>query len=117
MSEIDRSLDNLFGCEGAKLLTRQRVSYELEQLTHKTEVATRNNVLMGLRSSQQVADFYRVSRQSINTRADRLRKEYGSFGWEVGRGWWVFTPDEVEQLRPGPPGRPKKLDNDQANHR
>lgn len=105
-SEIKRSLDNLFGQGEGAILTRQRVTHELERLAHEIEQITRDVVLMSLKSTGDVADLYNVSRQSINTRAARLRDQRGSFGWKVGRGVWVFTPDEVEELRPGKTGRP-----------
>ena len=105
-SEINRSLDNLFGGEGMKMLSRQRVAQELDRLTHEVEAVTRDGVLMSLKSTQEVAEIYRVSRQSINARATRIRDKRGSFGWKAGRGVWVFTPDEVEGLRPGRTGRP-----------
>lgn len=106
MNEIERSLDNLFGAEGVKTLSRQRVANEFERLAHNVETVTRDGVLMSLKSSGDVAELYSVSRQSIATRASRLRAQRGSFGWEVGRGVWVFLPDEVEELRPGKTGRP-----------
>lgn len=105
-NEIERSLDNLFGAEGAKTLSRQRVQNEFERLAHNVETATRDGVLMSLKSSGDVAELYNVSRQSISIRVARLRARRGSFGWKVGRGVWVFTPEEVEELRPGKTGRP-----------
>ena len=92
-SEINRSLDNLFGGDGAKVLSRQRVNHELERLAHAIEQMTRDTVLMSLKSTGDVAELYNVSRQSINTRAARLRDQRGSFGWQVGRGGVGFyTP-------------------------
>jgi len=105
-SEIERSLDNLFGQGGGATLTRQRVAHELERLVHSIEQITRDSVLMSLKSTEQVAELYGVSRQSINARAARIRDRRGLFGWKAGRGTWVFTPDEVEELRPGKTGRP-----------
>lgn len=105
-SEIERSLDNLFGRGGGATLTRQRVAHELERLATAVETATTHGVLMSLKSTEQVAEIYGVSRQSINARATRIREKRGSFGWKAGRGVWVFTPDEVEELRPGKTGRP-----------
>ena len=108
-SEINRSLDNLFGRGEGATLTRQRVSHELKRLAHVIEQITRDEVLRSLKSTGDVAELYRVSRQSVNTRAARFRNRRGSFGWQVGRGVWVFTPDEVEELRPGKPGRPPSI--------
>ena len=105
-SEINCSLDNLFGQGEGANLTRQRVAHELERLTHVVEQITRDSVLMSLQSTEDVATLYQVSRQSINTRATRLRDKRVSFGWKVGRGVWVFTPEEVEELKPGKTGRP-----------
>lgn len=108
-TEIERSLDNLFGGEGVKTLSRQRVANEFERLAHNVEIVTRDSVLMSLKSSGDAAEFYGVSRQSIATRAARIRDKRGSFGWSVGRGVWVFTPEEFEELRPGKrTGRPRK---------
>ncbi len=107
-SEIKRSLDNLFGGDSVKSLSRQRVAHELKRVGHVIEQITRDEVLMSLQSTADVAELYNVSRQSINTRASRIREQRGSFGWQVGRGVWVFTPGEVEALRPGNPGRPAR---------
>lgn len=107
--EIESALDALLRDKPGGTVTRHRLQTVLERTAQKVARYSRDDTLLNLQSSQQVADFYRVSRQSINTRAARLRKNHGSFGWEVGRGWWVFTPEEVQRLRPGPSGRPKKL--------
>lgn len=105
-SEINRSLDNLFGTGESCTLTRQRVAHELNRLATATENVTRDSVLMSLKSTEEVAEMYQCSRQAINTRATRIREKRGSFGWKAGRGVWVFTPDEVSELEPGSPGRP-----------
>lgn len=99
--EIERSLDNLFGREGVKTLSRQRVASELERLAHNVET----NFLASLKTVTTVSDLYQCSRQAINTRASRLRKQRGVFGWRFGKEW-VFTPAEVVELEPGPAGRP-----------
>lgn len=106
--EIVKALDALLQDKPGGTVTRHRLQAVLERTAQKVAGYSRDDTLINLKSSQQVADLYRVSRQSINTRAARFRARRGSFGWEVGRGWWVFTPEEVERLRPGPAGRPKK---------
>ncbi len=105
-NEIERSLDNLFGTESIKTLSRQRVVHEFERLVASVETVASHSVLMSLRSTEQVAELHGVSRQSINARATRIRDKRGSFGWKAGRGVWVFLPEEVEELRPGKTGRP-----------
>lgn len=99
-NEIERSLDNLFGDDSVKTLSRQRVEHELRRLSQTVEFVTRDKALLSLQSTQDVANLYNVSRQSINTRAARLREKRGSFGWRVGRGVWVFTSDEARELKP-----------------
>lgn len=105
-SEIERSLDNLFGKEGVKTLSHQRVASELERLVHRIET----DFLASLKTATAVAELYQCSRQAINTRAARLRKQRGVFGWKFGKEW-VFTPGEVGELEPGPEGRPRKTES------
>jgi len=63
-------------------------------------------------SAYEIAKKYSVSKQAILERADRLRRANGQFGQLIGGGVWIFTPDEVERLRPGPSGRPSlKMQN------
>lgn len=91
--DVRSSLDTLFGNEDEKVLSRRQVASEME------------NLVKSLKSATEVSHLYGVSRQSVNTRAARLRKKYGTFGWQMG-SVWVFTPDEVAELEPGAPGRP-----------
>lgn len=110
---IDNWVDTLMNGEEAGEITREVVYNTLLSLTCEVAEVAYHKTISDLndsqfKSSQEVADLYGVSRQSINARANRFKKRLGSFGWQVGQGAWVFTPEEVELLRPGPSGRPKK---------
>jgi len=55
----------------------QKYRTVLERMAHQVATAAAHEALLGLKSSQQVADLYGVSRQAINTRAARLRSRRG----------------------------------------
>ena len=66
--------------------------------------------LMTLSTSDDVAELYGVTARSIRERAKRLHEQF-ALGWQVpGTGQWLFTPEEVERLRPDERFRPKSLD-------
>lgn len=57
----------------------------------------------------QVAERLGLSEQRVRALAADRHKRLG-IGWKVpGRGNWLFRPHEIELLRPGPAGRPKRL--------
>lgn len=105
--EIQSALDALLQNKPGGTVTRQRLQTVLERTAQRVANYSRNDILLNLKTSADVAEFYQCSKQAINNRANRLKSRFGNFGWQIGPGMWVFTPEEVERLRPGPSGRPK----------
>lgn len=111
-NEIKCSLDNLFAEREVTTLSRQRVKHELQRLVEMVESLERDRFFMELKSTTEVAEIYGTSRQAINTRAARIRRQLGQFGYKAEG--WLFTAAEVQALEPGPDGRPRKeADDDQ----
>ena len=103
--EITNQLDAI-----APRPTPQRVQNAFEQIAQIAFRQGQQAALMTLSTSDDVAALYGVSARSIRERAKRLHKQLG-IGWQVpGTGQWLFTPDEVERLRPDERFRPKSLD-------
>ena len=61
---------------------------------------------MELLSLMTVADM--AAALSVSERRVRALAKARGIGWQPGQGVWVFRPADVEALRPGPPGRPRK---------
>jgi len=104
--EIETALDTLLQDKPGGTVTRQRLQAVLERLAQQVATDARNDTLLSLKTSADVAEIYQCSKQAINARAKRLKTRFGNFGWQVSSGMWIFIPEEVEQLRPGKPGRP-----------
>ena len=106
---VEREITNQLDSIGPRP-TPHRVRHALE---HVAQIAFRQGqqaALMTLSTSDDVATLYGVSTRSIRERAKRLHDRWG-LGWQVpGTGQWLFTPDEVECLRPDERFRPKSLD-------
>lgn len=104
--EIETALDALLQDKPGGTVTRHRLKTVLERMAHRVASDARNDTLINLKTSAEVAELYQCSKQAINARAKRFKTRFGDFGWQVSSGMWIFIPEEVEQLRPGPPGRP-----------
>ena len=104
--EIETALDALLQGKPGGTVTRQRLFSVLKRMAQRIASDARNDTLMSLKTSAEVAELYQCSKQAINARAKRLKTRFGDFGWQVSSGMWIFVPEEVEQLKPGPPGRP-----------
>lgn len=75
----------------------------LERLAREVRTATADMLLLSLLDTAAMAAQLGVSGARVRALAAARR-----VGWKVGRGAWVFRPEDVERLRPGPPGRPRK---------
>jgi hypothetical protein len=106
--EIQSALDALLQDKPGGTITRLRLQTVLERTAQRVAGYSRDDILLSLKTSADVAELYQCSKQAINKRANRLKTKFGDFGWQIGPGLWVFTPEEVERLRPGPSGRPTK---------
>lgn len=64
-----------------------------------------------LLTTREVAKLLGISVRRVQALARERHARLG-IGWQVpGTRTWLFRPEEVELLRPGPPGRPKRDDD------
>ena len=105
--EIDKALDALFPY-GDGSASRIRVEYELRKIGKVAFHEGAASALLSLQTVEDAATTLGVSPRRVRTLA-AVAHDRWSIGRQIARGVWLFTPDEVEQLRPGKPGRPKKI--------
>lgn len=98
---VTRALDDLFQDLPARPLTRHRVEHVMRGLAQRVASDASGETLLSLLTTQDMAERLGVSVQRVRA----LAKARG-VGWQVSRGTWVFLPEDVERLRPGPVGRP-----------
>ena len=102
--DIEQLLDAL-SPNGAPI-TRQRLELAMPKLAHQAFEHGRIYALSSLLTVEDVAQRLHTSPQRIRTIARAKHAQLG-IGARIG-GQWFFTPEEVESLRPGPPGRPRR---------
>lgn len=104
---ITKALDAMFP-HGAGTTTHHRVRRHLEQVGQIAFEAGRSYALGSLLTADEVAEQFRVTPRRIRARARLLHQRLG-LGYQVpGTNQWLFTPEELDALRPGEPGRPRK---------
>lgn len=60
----------------------------------------------GLKNSEALAQEWGVTKRRVQAHISYLN-EHAQVGRKIGRDWYL-TPEEAEQCRPGPRGRPRK---------
>lgn len=100
---------------GAGTMTETRLRSALEQVAQVAWQEAENDVLMNLLTVDQAAEMIGVSVRRMRAIA-QVRHERFGIGWKVPgtRGTWLFRPQEIEALRPGPSGNPDWNKNDQG---
>jgi len=64
--------------------------------------------LQSLRTIEEVAAELGITPRRVRTIAKTAHQRWG-IGWQIpGTNIWLFRDSEIELLRPGKPGRPKK---------
>ena len=102
--EITRSLDTLFRDMPARTLSRTAMETVLRQTATRSAQWAQSGVLLSLLTAENVAEQLHVTSRRVRALARRRQ-----IGWQVpGTHQWLFTPDEIESLRPGLPGRPSR---------
>jgi len=88
-----------------------RFRQALDQVAQVAFEQGRQYALSNLLTVDDLAIMFNVTPRRIRARAQLLNDRYGT-GWKVpgSRGTWLFTPEEIEIMRPGDPGRPTKED-------
>jgi len=98
---IAKALEALLGDMLGGTVTRQRADHVMRTLAQRVATDTRNEALLSLLSTDDMA-----SQLGVSVRRVRALARARGAGWQVSRGTWVFVPEDVERMRPGPPGRP-----------
>ena len=61
-----------------------------------------------LLTTAQIAAKLGVSKQRVHAKAAELRRTGKRIGFQLSSGTWLYRPEDVERLRGGNPGRPRK---------
>jgi hypothetical protein len=92
---------------GSGTATAHRLETVLRQVAQVAFREGESHALLSLLTVEDVAAQLGVTPQRVRAIA-RARQHLG-IGWQVpGSKTWLFRPHEVELLRPGSPGRPRK---------
>lgn len=84
--------------------TRGHVEHALDTVAKHAFEAGRAYALSSLLTVDDLAAEFGVSPRRVRALAQVAHSRYGT-GWQTPRGEWLFTPEEIEILRPGPSGR------------
>lgn len=109
--QITKQMEALFP-HGSGTASSHRVQHALDTVAQVAFRQGQTAALMTLSTSDDVAFLYGVTPRSIRERAKRLHEQF-ALGWQVpGTGQWLFTPEEVQRLKPDERFRPKSLDEE-----
>lgn len=114
--EIDRTVDALLPRDAAAgRIQSEILRLALQKLTQRTETAARTYYLANLRTVDDLAAEYGISRRRAQTIAQRHHARWGK-GMKIG-GTYVFSADEIETMRPADRGRPSKAQQAAASEK
>lgn len=96
-NEIEKAMDSLFP-HGAGQAPHTRVRRWLDQIAQVAYQKGRNNALLGLMTSDDVAEEFGVSKRRARALIKNRHERFG-VGMQVGRQWVVHR-DELVNLEP-----------------
>lgn len=91
---------------GSGVVTEHRLQHALEQLAQRVASHTRSYELLNLKASAEIAEVWGVSVRRVRSHVASLHERWG-VGMKAGNEW-LLSADEIEQHKPGTPGRPRK---------
>lgn len=103
--EIQNTVDRLMPHGGGATITEHRLRSALDVLAQRIASHARAYELLGIRSSDELAEEWGVTKRRVQAHIAGLHERFG-----VGRkfgGIWCLSAEEAERHRPGPRGRPK----------
>jgi hypothetical protein len=104
---IEQAMQHMFPY-GAGTTNHQRVQYHLDQIAELAFNTGTGYALSSLMTVEDVAARLGVSTRRVRVIANAQHQRFG-IGWQVPRtNQWLFRPEELNSLRPGLPGRPRK---------
>lgn len=92
--------------QSAGVASPAKLQHLLETIAHIAYTEGRNDALMNLMDTQQVANHFGFSLRRAQALVKNRHERFG-VGMKV-EGGWVVNRDELAQLTPGKPGRPEK---------
>jgi hypothetical protein len=93
---------------GAGTLTEHRLRFALDKIALLAFSSGESYALLSLLTIDDVAERLGVSRRRLQAIAREKHDRFG-IGFQIpGSTQWLFRESEVESLRPGNPGRPRK---------
>lgn len=105
--EIEQTIAALLPHDaGAGRISSARLRSALEKVTARTETAARDYYLSNLRTVDDLAAEFGISKRRAQTIAQRHHARWGK-GMKIG-GTYVFSADEIATMRPASKGRPSK---------
>lgn len=84
----------------------------LEHLAQRVATATRLQTLAGLRSAEELAQQFGISRRAMTALARRRHESLG-IGRKVGNTW-LFSEEEIAHLQPDPRRRPPRRQGEEG---
>jgi|GEM_PF-1618277 hypothetical protein len=112
-SEVQKLIDTVMPNGGGATLTEHRLRYVLEKISKISFETGHSYALLSLMTSDQVALEIGVSLRRMQAIAKNRHERFG-VGFQVpGKNPWLFTPEEIDLLRPGKSGKRAKVKNDE----
>jgi hypothetical protein len=104
---VDQAIAAMFP-DGAGRATPARVEHHLRQIAHVAFEQGRLYALLNLLTVEDIAARFNVSTRRVRTLIAERHARL-AIGYQItGTRQWLITPEEVESLRPGLVGRPRK---------
>lgn len=104
--DIEQTIETYLPHGGGQM-TALRLRTALRTIAQRAETAARAYYLGNLRTVDDLAAEYGVSRRRAQAIAKQQHERWGR-GMRIGNAY-IFSEDEMESMRPAPtPGRPRK---------
>lgn len=103
--DIDSTVERLIP-HGAGAVTEPRLRQALTVLAQRIASNTRAYELLGIRTAEELAEEWDVSRRRAQAFIATLHDRWG-VGRKIGN-MWCLSADEADTHRPAHPGRPRR---------
>lgn len=108
--DVDKFITTLMPHGGGATITEQLLRLHLKTLIQQIAYHTRSYELVNIRTSDQLAEEWGVSKRRVQAIITDRHERWGA-GMKVGRDW-ILSADEAERYKPDPAnrngGRPRK---------
>lgn len=104
---VDSQLESIFP-DGEGTASSQHVRIIVQHVAKIAFEAGRLYALDSLMTTEDMAHVLGVSQRRVNAIAQLEHQRWGTGRQVMGNNPWLFTPEEIESMRPGPVGHPRK---------